>query len=99
MEDFKYFVYKASEKRSCSPSGRHYGHYKALLSGNPKKLEVIHGIFQLALDNKIVLKRWSKTVTTLIEKDANTPCIHRMRAIHVVEAELQFFSKLIYVKK
>ena len=99
IEDFKLFIHKSSEKRSCSPSGRHYGHYKALLTGNPKKLEIIHGIFQLALTHKIVLKRWANTVTTLIEKDDNLPYIHRMRSIHIVEAELQFFSKLIYVKK
>ena len=88
----------AKEKSSCSPSGRTYSHYKTLLE-KPSILSTIHRIFSLALDHDIILKRWSQTITTLIPKDEGLIYVHRLRAIHVVEAELQFFSKQIYAKR
>ena len=97
-EEFIHFVKNAKEKSSCSPSGRTYSHYKTLLE-KPDFLRTIHRIFSLALDNDIILNRWTNTITTLIPKDEGPIYVHRLRAIHVVEAELQFFSKLTYAKK
>ena len=98
ISEFITFIKNAKEKSACSPSGRSYSHYKTLLE-NRKILEVLHRIFELALDNNIILKRWAQTITTLIPKDEGLIYIHRLRAIHVVEAELQFFSKIIYAKR
>ena len=97
-EEFRAFVKTAKEKSSCSPSGRNYSHYKTLVD-DEKILRALHTIFEIALDNDIVLNRWAKTVTTLIPKDQGPILVHRLRAIHVVEAELQFFSKIVYAKK
>ena len=47
----------------------------------------------------LIIRTWcyleslKKNITTLICKDDNTPYIHRLRPLHIVEAELQFFSK------
>ena len=68
FEEFTQYIRKAKGKTSCSPSGRHYGHYKSLLLGNMSILYTIYDIFTTALEAGIVLDRWSKTVTTLIEK-------------------------------
>lgn len=38
-------------------------------------------------------------MTTLIEKEKGFPYIHRMRAIHIIEAEVQFLAKVHCVKK
>ena len=98
LHEFKTFIKNAKEKSACSPSGRTYSHYKTLLDGETY-LDTIHRIFSLALDNDIILDRWTNTITTLIPKDEGKVLIHRLRAIHVVEAELQFFSKVIYAKR
>ena len=63
------------------------------------ELKVIHGIIEIARKYGIILDRWKKTVTTLMEKDAGRPKIHRMRAIHIIEADVQFLTKLFYCKK
>ena len=49
----------------------------------------------MALNNNIVLDRWSNTVTTLLEKNVGNPLIHRLRPIHIIEAGLQFFTKIL----
>ena len=98
FEEFQGFIKRATEKSSCSPSGRNYSHYKTLLENN-RILRIIHGIFDLALDYNVVLNRWAQTVTTLMPKDDGPIYVHRLRAIHVVEAELQFFSKIVYAKR
>ena len=61
-------------------------------------LEHIHGLFSLALQHNIVLEIWSTTITTLIMKD-DEPRIHRLRTLHIVEAELQFISKKTYAQR
>ena len=57
FDDFKEYVSNIEEKRSSSPSGRHYGHYKTLLDDNESYLRIIHGILELALRNGVVLNR------------------------------------------
>ena len=99
FEEFTQYMRKARESTACSPSGRHYGHYKSLLSGNIHILYTLFDIFSTALDAGIILDRWSKTVTTLIEKKEGTPYIHKFRTIHIVEAELQFFTKVIFARR
>ena len=97
-KEFQQFIASSNEKTSASPSSRHYGHYKALLHSAPSVLRGIYDLMCLALQNGIVLERWKQTVTTLICKDDNTPYIHRLRPIHIIEAELQFFSKFQWSK-
>ena len=93
-KEFLHFINNAKEKTSASPSGRHYGHYKSLAHSAPSILRGIFKIYCLSLQYGVVLERWKKTITTVICKDDNTPYIHRLRPLHIVEAELQFFSKL-----
>ena len=92
-KEFTKFIHNSTEKTSSSPSGRHYGHYKSLLHSAPTILRGICKLMCLALQHGIVLERWKTTVTTLICKDKNKPFIHRLRPLHIVEAEMQFISK------
>ena len=41
FEEFTQYIRQAKESTSCSPSGRHYGHYKALMIGNVQRLYTI----------------------------------------------------------
>ena len=99
FDEYLDFYRKADETTSSSPSGRHYGHYKALLDGNLHILRVMHEIMTVCLDHRVVLERWKRSVTSLIEKKTGQPFIHKFRTIHVVESELQMFSKLVYSKR
>ena len=47
--------------------------------------------------HQIILQRWKRIITTLIEKEPGSPYIHRMRATHIIEAEAQFLAKHHYV--
>ena len=97
FKHFCSFVSKAKEKTSCSPSGRTYTHYKALLLHQKKILKDIFNIMDMAITYSVVLDRWKRVNTTLLLKDAGQPKINRMRTIHIIEAELQFISKHVYV--
>ena len=95
--EFCSFIHNAKEVTASSPSGRSYSHYKALLQGPPYLLRTIHSLLELCLQHGIILKRWRKTVTTLIEKDEGRPKVHRMKAIHIIESEVQFIAKSFYI--
>jgi len=98
FDKFCKFVKKAKEKTSCSPSGRTYSHYKALLLHQKKILKDIFHIMDMSITYSVVLDRWKRVTTTLLLKDTGQPKIHRMRTMHIIEAELQFVSKHIYVQ-
>lgn len=98
-DEFRQFIRSHKEKTASSPSGRSYSHYKSLLTGPSYLLRTIHTIIELCLQHKIILQRWRKTVTTLIEKEAGNPKVHRMRAIHIIESEGQFLAKTFHVLK
>lgn len=93
------FIKKIKENESSSPSGRHYGHYKVFFGKDERYLRVINGILQMSLSNSIILNQWVKTITTLLEKKSGTPFIHKFRAIHIVEEDLQFLAKHVYAYK
>jgi len=85
---------KTKENKTSSPSGRHWGHYKALLEmPNDKMLKIIYDIMSLAMSQQIVLQRYEKVAITQLEKDVGRPRIHRLRPICIVEAELNGIAK------
>ena len=83
------FISKSKEKTSTSPSGRHYGHYKVLLNRQYGILHDIYRVMKLGFTHGILLDRYKRTITTLICKETGRPRIHRLRPIHIIEAELQ----------
>ena len=46
-----------------------------------------------------VLNRWKVVHQLFLEKDMNSPKIHRFRNIHLIEADLNFVMKIIWAKK
>lgn len=73
-----------AESTSTSPSKRHLGHFKALIQ-DPKLLECLTWFLQIVT---------SRGIAFLIEKDTGRPNIHRLRIIHLFEADFNFFLKL-----
>ena len=115
VDDIKRFITKKDftgkfrarrESTSTSPSGRHLGHYKALVASIDKSLsegeqtklrtfqsdimECYIGLINYAIKHKYSLERWKTIVNMMIYKEAGNVKIHRLRVIHLYEADLGF---------
>ncbi|KAI2513961.1 hypothetical protein MHU86_345 [Fragilaria crotonensis] len=74
------------ESTSTSPSGRHLGHYKAIIQ-HPDLLLCTVQFLNIAITRGIAIPRWCHATNVLIEKDPGRPRINRLRIIHLFEAE------------
>ena len=102
----KFSIWK--ESTSTSPSGRHLGHYRSLLptelpedpqstdmnTYRAKLMAMHHSVINLALKNGKSYTRWQKVVNVMIEKDPGNPKIHRLRVIHLYEADYNLILAL-----
>jgi hypothetical protein len=82
------------ETTTTSPSGRHLGHYKALIT-DPIFLQCLTKFLNIALFHGIALPRWCNATNILLEKDPGRPTINRLRIIHLFEADFNFLLKIL----
>jgi hypothetical protein len=68
---------KWKERTSTSPSGRHLGHYKAIIQ-NATLLSCLTTFLQLIIEKGHILTRWCNAVNIMIEKDQGHPKITRL---------------------
>ena len=103
---FKAKMKKWRESTSTSPSGRYLGHYKALFvpvdrsldeeerKDIRKKQEEIAdcyvAVINHALTRRYSLERWKTIVNMMIYKEPGNAKIHRLRVIHLYEADYGF---------
>jgi hypothetical protein len=94
------------ESTSTSPSGRHLGHYKALVSTIDRSLAEVEqtkyrayqdkmidcyvSLINYAIKHKYSFKSWKTIVNMMIYKEQSNVKIHRLRVIHLYEADLGF---------
>lgn len=105
---------KWDEQTSTSPSGRHLGHYKALMMAdgadklyNEKQAinpswQIKEVYFHIALAATLsgnTLTRWSNSSTMMIEKIPGQPRIHKLRVIHIFEADFNLMLKLLWARR
>jgi hypothetical protein len=97
MDKYKFWP----ESTTTSPSGRHLGHCRALLPGlrtttekgqeiDSKRIELVrmhHQMLDHALSKGHSFQRWKKVVNVMLEKEPGNPKIHRLRVIHLYEAD------------
>ena len=92
-----------NERTSTSPSGLHLGHWKALYADHSLEKESEEGqeiealqkqlrgirlrLLNYALEQGFAYQRWNKIVNALIPKDEGSTKIHRLRVIHIYEAD------------
>jgi exonuclease III len=110
-EDFVGKIKRWPEKTSTSPSGFHLGHlhvlwrHHGLDAKDPKKAEVEAGQ-QFLIDAHVILlnyamkfgysfDRWQDVVNVMLMKEPGNPKIHRLRVIHLYEAD---YNLLLAVK-
>ncbi|KAI2510294.1 hypothetical protein MHU86_4172 [Fragilaria crotonensis] len=94
-EDFKKGILSWKESTTTSPSGRHLGHYKALVQ-DPILLDSMAKFLNIVVTRGISIPRWQKAVNVMIEKDKGDPKINRLRIIHLFEADYNLFLKLTW---
>jgi hypothetical protein len=103
------------ESTSTSPSGRHLGHYKAIVNDldlkkqDPAKSHLqeretnfvssLIKLLNIPIKYGFAPKRWCTSVTVMIEKDPGNPQIERLCVIHLFEADYNLSLKLLWGKQ
>jgi hypothetical protein len=94
-DDVKRGFGKWKEATSTSPSGRHLGHYRAAIQ-HPILLECLTKFIAVTIKRGISITRWQRAINVMIEKDPGLPKIHRLRIIHLFEADFNFILKILW---
>eukprot|EP00957_Ditylum_brightwellii_P042210 3196599-Ditylum_brightwellii.AAC.1 len=72
------------ETTSLSPSGRHYGHYKAIM-GHDNLCLVQACMMSMPWIAGFTPTRWEWAIDCMLEKDPGNPRMDRLRLIVIVE--------------
>jgi hypothetical protein len=105
--DFKQLFAKWKEDTSTSPSGKHLGHYKALLSpafidddgltASADRIIALHvALLKLTAAHGSPLARWRQIVSCVIEKKAGNCQLSKLRTIRLFEADCNWLVGLIF---
>ena len=94
------------ESTSTSPSGMHLGHYKALVLRNDSDPRTAEGklmekqrmaligahvsMINYAIKQSYSYARWKNVVNVMIKKEPGNSKVHRLRVIHIYEADYNF---------
>ena len=95
IEEFcHYFVHK-KEIMESFPTGRHIGHYKAILD-NDNLVRVVVAMLNIWLSRRIALENWKHTTSVMLENNKGSPKLDRLRIIQLFEADYNFFLALAF---
>jgi hypothetical protein len=113
--DFVSAWQKFRESTSSSPSGRHYGHYKAaaisyqasaqLPNGRANPIHLpclaVYHAMMVSLPTKhgFAPKRWQCSVNAMLLKASKSRLVSKLRIIHLFEADFNFVLKLIWGRR
>jgi hypothetical protein len=111
-EDFYHGFQHWKESTSTSPSGRHLGHYKAIINDPERKkaacdenyvskhkldfLEVYTKLVNIPLKYGFAPEGWCTSITVMIKKDLGSPRIEGLQVIHLFEADYNFCLKHLW---
>jgi hypothetical protein len=103
IKDYKAFFGKWAEKTSTSQD-RHLGHWKALISHTAQLhfsddcdiiIETLVAQMNLSLTHGYAWRRWKRIVSAKIPKRAGNMLLHKLRTIHLMEADFNWLQGLI----
>ena len=97
-KDFTTFWSSAKESTSSSKSGSHFGHYKAI-THDPVLVNIHVTNINLATTRGEPLTRWCEGVNVLLEKVAGNSHIDKLRAICLLEADFNWWLKIIFARR
>ena len=98
VDHYRKAIRNWKESTSTSPSGRHLGMYKALLS-NQQITSDMCNMLNVVTQFGIIPSRWCQAISVLIEKDPGAPIINRLRVIHIFEADYNLFLKTLWARR
>jgi hypothetical protein len=98
VQEFITFWMTAKEATSSSKSGRHFGHYKAI-TDDPVLVNLQVTNINLAATRGEPLQRWCEGVNVLLEKIAGNSHIDKLRAICLLEADFNWWLKVIFARR
>jgi hypothetical protein len=96
------------EITSTSPSNRHLGNCKALLSPDGRDTketikylaeDIMDVHHQMTAKLDISLTRWQEAVTAMLEKDTGSPKLHRLRVTHLLKTDFNLLVKIIIARR
>lgn len=94
VEDFMSFWTTAREATSSSKSDQHFSHYRASCND----MSLVDKNVNIAARRRQPLHRWQQGVTVLLEKVTRTIHIDRLKAICFLEADFNWWLKIIFAK-
>ena len=86
------------EATASSPSGRHYGHYKAAMS-SPKLIDLYTSMINFTLDNEHAPPRWLRATQIPIEKVPGNPRVDKLRTLQLLEGDMQRMMQIIWARR
>ncbi len=97
VKDFQYFWQRAREGIGSPYSGLHFGHYKR--ASFCTNLSALHASkLSLVARKGIPLSQWNRGLTVLLKKIVGNVFVHKLRAICLLEADFNWWNKLIFAK-
>jgi len=85
--EFRKIIKVVKEGKTLSPSGRHYGHYRAIID-REDILPLYSSMASLHFRYGFYVHRWAQLIDFMLEKDPGSPKIHRLRIIVLMEGDL-----------
>jgi len=87
-----------NEATSSSPSGRHVGHYKAILK-NPDMVSFHSTMMSIPFQVGIAPDRWTRVTDIMLEKDEGNPRCHRLRILALFEGDFNQAKRIILARR
>jgi hypothetical protein len=84
-------------KKATSASGRHLGHYKAILD-SPSLTSLLCHTMTLPWKHGICLTRWQKVVDVMLAKEEGLCRLHKLRIIQLIEADFNQCLLMLFTK-
>ena len=97
-EDFAAGSKQLSEDLSSSPSGRHLGHYKAIL-GEPDLCAMYATIITVPFQHGFTIHRWTSAIQVMIKKNKGCVRIDKLQVIQLLEADLNMALQIIFGRR
>ena len=93
-EDLKIIGAKLKKRHPCLFSGLHFGHYKSVAES--KITTKLHTAFlNMTIISESVIELWTKSLSIMLEKLKENIHVDKLRRILSIEADCNFFSKLL----